>query len=489
MKRFKSILFLSFLFIAGACTKEATKWERKPVDEVKLLSFGFYKEDNEGFILKDYVLQNIKSNNIIIELPEEVDKTQLTARFTASSNNIVKVGTVVQKSGETANDFSIPKDYFLSNGNNNARYSVTINKAPEFIWQRIPFTYNDSAMGQIIKVNPVTAIPYIMYFQSRSATADRKIAMLAYENNTWTSKGDISDGRSASTMDFTFDNTGALYASYVDYTATLVQTNTVKKYDGSSWILVGARGYTPVRVSYNTLAFNSDYSTLFSFTMADAAAGGFLNRELNLSYFQNGSWNTGNKMPGRTSSLFSYYLPARRMGNAIYLGVMNAAAPGSISLYKYENNVWTTLLDQWKDPNAPAITTLGTTNFDIEVNAQGEVFMALVDNANGSAQMRVVKYNPVSRLISPVGSYIIGNNAGFDLALSPLGTPYLLHLNASRYPTIISIDRDSQDWTTPIVLDQSVATNLGFDFAANGEAYLSYTVNGKFNTFKYTAPQ
>lgn len=484
IKKYPAFLALLFFF---SCAKEATTWERVDMDEAKMFSIGFYEADNPGALVKDYVLDNIKTNNLVILLPENIDRKKLVARFTVSANTTVKIDGVEQKSRETINDFSVPKDYILSHGNNNAKYTVSIGKGADYVWKPLAFTYNDSATTFILKVNPETGDPFIMFNQSRTPTDNQKAAMLAYEDNNWINKGEISDGRIGN-FDFTFNSQGTAYASYADYTASISQLNTVKKYtSGTSWSLVGNKGITTSRVTYNALAFPND-NKLFLFSTMDAA-GVLARRELGISIYENNTWTTNATIPGRASSIFGYLQVARVKNGVIYLGVFNASSPNSVSLYKYENNTWETLADQWRDTRA---TALNVRDFDMDVDDEGNVYAAFADNSdNATYKYRVIKYNAANKTTTPLASYIngaSGNLFSFDLALSPLGVPYLFYRNSSNYPTIVSFDRESQDWTLPYIFEAQVADELNLDFAPNGEAYVAYLKNRKFFVHKYSAP-
>lgn len=480
------VVFLMIQFIS--CAKEARVYERIPLDNVKMETFGFYEEDNQGIILQDYVVKNISSNRFSVALPEDVDRSRLVARFTLSNQNIARVEGILQKSGETINDFSIPLDYILSYGNNNVKYTVQIEKAPNFIWKPILFTYNDSAVSMILKVNPITEAPHILFTQSRPNSADQKAALLTYEKDAWVFKGEVSDGRVGSYYDMTFNSTGVPYVSFLDYTASIAQLNTVKKFSGgTNWELVGPKGVTTARASYNALTFVND-SKLMLFSTMDVA-GVLARRELGISVFENNAWSTNNAIPGRPSSLFGYFPTVRIKNGIVYLAVFNASSPNSVSIYKFENNVWTNLVDQWRDVNA---TAMNIRDFDMEVDPQGNVFVAFADNSNGAAyKYRVIKYTAETQVVSPVGSYITGasgNLFSFDLAISPLGTPYLLHRNASNFPTLVSFDKDRKDWSNPYVFEPEVADELNMEFTSNGEAFVTYLKNRKIYVQKYEAP-
>lgn len=485
LNTFVKILVPALILLS--CTREATLEQRKPTDKVAMVSFGFYKDDNPDMILKDYVITNLKSGSNTIFLPEEVEKSKLKARFTVSDGNVVKVGNVIQQSGQTQNDFSIPVDYFISGKDYNAKYTITIGKS--FIWNPVSFTYNDSAVDINMKINPVTGEPYIMYYESRASSTEQGASMVAYQEGQWKSLGKISDGRTASNIDFTFNSNGVPYASFVDYTATVAQAATVKKFNsGTSWDLVGNKGLTTTRVTYNTLTFNTD-AKLMLVTMMDAA-GVLARREAGVSIFENNAWTTNGKITGRPSNLVSWYLTAKTKNGITYLGVINSGAPQTISVYKYENNIWTTLVEQWRDPNATLIHVSG--DFDIEADDDGNVYIALADNSNTAVyQHRVVKYSAATKTLSPIGSYIAGASGGsfdFDLAISPLGTPYFFYRASTNYPSLVYLDKETQDWTAPHVFETETATDLNLDFAPNGNAYAAYLKGRKIFVHQYVAP-
>lgn len=68
----------------------------------QMISFGFANPDSRGVI---------NGNNILIEIPADINKTNLIATFTNSASSTVKVGGVTQTSGVTANDFTNPVIY------------------------------------------------------------------------------------------------------------------------------------------------------------------------------------------------------------------------------------------------------------------------------------------------------------------------------------------------------------------------------------------
>jgi hypothetical protein len=103
----------------------------------------------------------------------------------------------------------------------------------------------------------------------------------------------------------------------------------------------------------------------------------------------------------------------------------------------------------------------------------------------------VIKVDAETKQVTPVGNPITaatGSSLKFDLALSPLGVPYLFYRNETNFPTVVSLDKDTQDWTAPLVLEANEADDLYLGFAPDGKAYLAYTKSRRIFSYKYDAP-
>lgn len=484
-------MYFILLAIAGlfvACKGD----DPEVVYESKFISFGFYAEDNKGVIFQDYVVDTVKTNAITINLPEEIDKTALVARFTTSDNDVVTVGAVTQVSKVTVNNFTAPVDYIVSEGTSNVRYTVTIGKAPAYVWSSLPVLTTDSAMSVVMRVNKSNGVPYFMYKQSRPTSAEQKAAMLRFENNVWVKMGEISEGQVGSYFDFTFSKDGKPYVSYLDYLASVAQANSVSMYNGTSWAYVGGnKGVTTNKITYNALSFTAD-DKLMLFSTIDNTAGPLARRELGIATFASNAWTVNQAMPGRASSDVTYLQQARLVNDTLYVGIFNAISPNSYSLYQYANGAWTTLLDKWKDE---AATASSVRDFDLEIDAKGQIYMAIVDNSSDGATLkqRVVQYNKKTKAVSGVGSPISATSGGlfnFDLAVSPFGVPYLMYRNESKYPVVSYFDDEAQAWVESKVFETSdEPSDLSIDFAPNGEGYASYLKSKKFVTYKFSAPQ
>lgn len=88
---------------------------------------------NYGFLGLDPVANgdiNIVSNTIDLSVPFQVDVTALVATFEVTPGSVAKVGDVEQISGTTANDFTNPLVYSLSQGSATEDWTVTVAKLP-----------------------------------------------------------------------------------------------------------------------------------------------------------------------------------------------------------------------------------------------------------------------------------------------------------------------------------------------------------------------
>lgn len=485
----KSKLLLLFLLLTGVFISCSSDDDDPIIEyEAKMLSFGFHMEDNPGVIFQDYLIETVAGTAINFSMPEEVDKSNLIARFTTTENDKVQVNGVVQESGTTANDFTAPVDYIVSEGTANVKYTVTIGDAPAFVWSALPPFATDQAKSLVMKVNQNDGNPYFLYKQKRETSDEEGAALLTFKDGAWKDLGQASDGRIGTYMDFTFNSAGIPYVSYTDYTTDVNNLLTVKKLSGSTWSLVGDKGFTSSNYSHHSLSFVNDNKILLAGTF-DGRTGPLTRRELGVNFFENNSWTLNTTIPGRASDQVGYLIKAVKKGDAVYVGSYNAVTPNTISVYKYSNNTWETLVDSWTDP---AATSISLRAFDIAVDNDNNVFVAMSENSTGEEKLRVVKYDSSNKEVESVGNPIIGATGSatrFDLAVSPFGVPYLLFKDESNFPAVVNIDKNTIDWTTPKVLDQAIASELSIDFAADGVAYLSYIKDDVIVAYKYASPE
>lgn len=480
MKKLTFNLFYVFLLagLLASCSKDD---EDEPVyGEATMTSFGFYAEDNAGVLFNDYVANAI-SSEISVLLPDYVDKSSLIARFEVTENDVVHVGTAQQTSGVTANDFSVPVDFIVSEGTNNTKYTVTVGNLPAAVWSRV--ATNTTALKEfVMKINPASNVPYLAYVLSADELADQKAGVFKLDGGELVSVGSqiISEGR-VSNISMAFNAEGIPYVAFADYTtveqgdpSSTTYRASAMSLNGTAWSYVGDKGVTDVRITYNNIVLKPDNQPML-FCMNNAA-GALARRELNISEFNGTTWTSSIKMPGRAASQYAYHPKAKLVNDVIYLAIYNANN-GTFSVYKNVSGTWTIIADNFLDEGA---TTANLRDFDMDVDPKGNIYIAFADDQSGAGIYRpkVKKYNAETETWSTIASALevdFSDSREFSLAVSPAGIPFLLYRNASLYPEVVSLDNETKQWTTPVVLDAAGSENLYIDFTSNGIGYAAFT--------------
>lgn len=492
---FKNYLLMAFIgLLATSCSK--SKDDEVIKADPKLLSFGFYEADNGGIIVQDYEVSAVSGTAITIALPKEVDRSELVAQFTASSNTTVTVNGEVQQSGSSVQDFSTPVDYIVTEGQTNARYTVTVVNAADYVWTKLSTYSSDETNNMVMKVNPVDGIPYVLYKGNREESADEKAFMVKFEDNSWDFVGSdqgVSDGQVGSYLDIAFDKDGKTYAAYLDYTASVSQAASVKQLQNNTWSLVGSKGLTDGKVSYIEVGINPVDQQPLVFNTIEERKGILPRRALGISYLNGGVWSNNNEIPGRTSSLSASWKASKTVGNALYLGVFNYGGTQTYSIYKYQNNTWETIADMVLEPGAE---NLSFRDFDMDVDRNGNIYIIAADDAttSGTYNPRVKKYDAETKTWSQVGNVLpfdLGSARYLSLAVSPTGVPFVLYRNEQMYPEVVSLDSETKDWTAPKVLEASPlgVADVSLDFAPDGVGYAAFVNEaGAITLYKYDVP-
>jgi len=493
---FRLFFVLALLVTVAACEKDDPI---PPIEygDAEMTSFGFYAEDNEGVLFNDYTIESIEGD-FTISLPDYVDKTALVARFEVTEDDTVTINSVLQQSGVTVNDFSSPLDYIVSEGTNNTRYTVTVDKLPDAVWSQV--LVDTTHLRELeMKVNPVNNLPYIVYALDMEDTDDEKVGVFMLEEGLLATVGSatISEGR-ARYPGIAFDGNGNPFVSFADYTnldpfdteGGTTSSATVMSYDGSIWSTVGNKGVTDGAITYNDVVVKDDGNPML-FCYNNGRNGVLARRELSISDFDGSSWTANTPMPGRPSGDYAYHPTAVNVNGVIYLGVYNANS-GTFSVYKNENGTWSTIADSYLDEGA---TTGNLRDFDMDVDRDGNVYVSIADDESGADIYRpkLLKYDVATETWSKMGTPIavdFSSTREFSLAVSPSGTPFLMYRDDSMFPVVASFDEDAQDWTTPTQLDAVESENLYMDFAPNGVAYAAYTSSNTGSTvlYKYDIP-
>lgn len=501
LKKFVMVFVALFAFTASAVAEDA-----------RLLSFGFYMEDNAG-LTSDYVAEipafvaGTTTYEINIALPANVDKSQLVARFTVNSGNTVSVDGTAQASQVTKNDFEDPVDYTVSNSNKsqNIRYTINVVELSTKGWTEVApldvtaLSGNEAFTGVYsdakLVVNPKDNVPYVAY---GARGVDNKMSVAKFEDGVWKQVGSplFSPIINGSHFDFDIATDGTPYVAFGDKdAASLASSLSVMKFDGSAWSNVGDQGFFMAQSQYVGIAALDN--GLAACLQNNSASGAIPRRTMGVATWDGSAWTTGE------SSL----LPAGqqmytcKMGDngkiATLISINRGAVDGvnyGHNIFKYENGSWESLATNYVESGATQ-TSIAQGSFGTKVAPDGTIYAWTGDNAAGSYQIRLKKYNATTKAWETIGGNTLplGFDGDYDshlivdMAIDPSGTLFVIFndFDDQKKLYVMYLDTNTNQWTARQQLTTD-ASDINIDFAADGIGYISYTdASNKIHLFKY----
>ncbi|MBQ9570139.1 MAG: hypothetical protein IJR30_02040 [Prevotella sp.] len=481
-------------------------------EDARLLSFGFYKADNSG-LTADYVAEipafvaGTTSYEVNIAVPADVDKSSLIARFTVNSGNSVSVDGVPQTSQFTENDFEDPIDYLVRNSsrNQNIRYTVTVVELKEKSWAEVA-TLDATALsgneaftgvysGAVLVVNPKDNLPYVAY---GARGVDNKMSVAKFEDGAWKQVGAalFSPVVNGSHYDFDIANDGTPYVAFGDTEAAALKSSlSVMKFDGSAWSNVGDQGFFKAQSQYVGIAALDN--GLAVGLQNNSASGAIARRAMGIATWDGSAWTTGE------SSLLSsgqgmYTCKMGDNGKIATLISINRGAVNGVNyghnIFKYENGTWESLATNFLETGASQ-TSIAQGSFGTKVASDGTIYAWTGDNAPGSYQVRLKKYNATTKAWETVGGNTLplgfegdyDSHLLVDVAIDPEGTLFVIFtdFDDQKKLYLITLDQKTNQWTTKQQLATD-ASDINIDFAADGTGYITYTDgSNKIHMFKY----
>ncbi|MCT4614178.1 MAG: hypothetical protein N4A49_04795 [Marinifilaceae bacterium] len=476
-------LILCLVSILCSCSDddEVEKIELK----AEILSFGFYAEDNADVLHKDYIVENI-TDNIIINMSDEISKAALKARFTITDGATVELNGTVQVSKETANNYEAPVDFIVKNGDTNKKYTVKIVKSVLGEWSNLPdFTYPVYSVN--ITTDPKTGTPYLGY--EKSSDDGYLAAMVKLNGTSWDQVG--KDGFSAARArysNFNISDEGIPYVAYLDYeedpnTGSSAYKTTAMKYESGSWSVVGQKAFSGVKTSNINMVFSGNTPVVASINAA--TDGAYIKRALNIKSF-NSVW-TNSPITGRADDLTSFAIDTKTINGITYLSSMDVSDPMDISVSKLENNVWTVLGDKLKDGESSVVYTRGAPKIGADQNGNVVVVIAQDTDGNKEYILKVKKYNAAKQQWSKIGADIVdASSRYYDLSVSPNGEIMLVYLNDIKTPMYMYFDTELNVWSEAVELESVEASNIKIVSNKNNEFFVIYEANDITKVKKFT---
>lgn len=484
MKKFYSLMTVMAIALSFGFTS-CSDSEDDPVQEAaapELLEFSFNEAQNAEVLSADYSgVISEADKTVKVTMPAFADKSSLVATFTVGKDNKVLVNGVTQESGVTANDFSAPVDYIISNadGTKNVKYTVTIEKAADYEWAEVA-RYTDvvpRGSNAIMKINPTNNVPYISFVNK----ANNKVVVIKNENGAFSYVGsaegessEVASGR----FDFTISNTGTPYFIYGDNSITdpVKAAATAMSFNGSAWVNVGQpgiAGFVPSKLQIGVIG-----SEVIAPMVVNANKGDFKKREVYASIY-NGNWDT------KTMSRDAAVECMATTDNAAYLYTISATSY-KYSVAEYKNGAWNGLRTDYLDAGATQAPVLMADAASIVATNDGTIFLLTGDDAETGdvkdMRFRVLKYTPDTKEWTLVGGTTLTSVKANDshisakLAIAPDGTPFFAYTDSKgdTFAHVQYFDNDTKQWSEPEAISAEKSSSINIGFCDNGEAYITY---------------
>lgn len=501
MKKFYSWMSILMLVCSFGFTSCDPKDEVKPeAPAPELLEFSFQADKNAGVISDNYTgVISTTDQTVKVTMPAFADKSALVASFKVGEGNTVTVNGVPQESCVTANDFSVPVDYIISNadGTKNVKFTVTVEKAADYVWTEVA-RYTEvvpRAKTAVLKLNPTNNVPYIAFVdKTTNKVIVIKNASGAFEY-VGTKEGEsslVTTGR----MDFTMSNDGTPYFIYADGSITdpVKSAATVMKFNGTAWGNVGnpgIAGFVPSKVMIGVIGNN-----VVAPMVANANLGSFVKRNIYCSVFDN-AWATSSlENAGVTDAYVSAFSVVNNVG---YLYSISSA-DYKYSVSEYRNGAWTSLRKSYLPDGATQAPILMADAASITAANDGTVYVLTADDAETGdvkdMRFRVMQYNPATKEWTMLGGSTISSvkadstKISAKLAVAPDGTVFLAYTdsNGDTFAKVQYFDKETKQWSEPVAVSAEAASGINIQFCDNGEAYITFHgTNDAIVLMKYAA--
>ncbi|SMC69700.1 hypothetical protein [Pedobacter nyackensis] len=459
--------------------------------KIAIKSFGFYAEDNPG-LLADYD-GIIKGLNINIPVPETVNINTLIARFETTAGVVLKVGSVTQENRKTANNFTDPVLYTLTEASLAAPFDFTVSIS--FIGRQWVLIGDNltvpTAFGIKMAINPINNYPYFIY-QRIGKDEDgiaiindkKKVAVMGYNGTDWKNIGPstgISEFR-ADVPGIAFDQEGTPFVAYKDYMNN-EQKATVLKYNGASWTVVGSSRFTPIKVDYLSLAMTANDTPIISMAKNGTDQSGVPARGLYTMNYVNSTWS--NITPPGGIPIF-YNQIIRGLDNKIYIGLMDrSTGTNKPSLYVNNNNVWSAVGPT--SFTAPDLM-VGFQMVSVAVDKTGQAYLAYGVAPSSGRLVHVMKFNKSISAWQELGAPApVGSEKDkFAIATDSDGTLYFAYATSSSV-IVKTFNSSTNNWNSERRVIKEKVNEFDMQIALDGTVYIvaSITSNSRTAVYKY----
>lgn len=454
--------------------------------KVSVRSFGFYKEDNPT-LTADYI-GVIKGMQINIAVAESVDLTKLVARFETNPGAVLKVAGVVQESKKTVNNFSTTLTYSFSDASLPAALNYTVNIS--FLgaqWlligdENIIYTATSSVK---MAFNPFTNLPYVVYQrttdESGKAIGDDKkqLAVIRYTGSGWENVGPATGFTpyKADNANISFDANGDIYVGYTDYNNSDSRSS-VMKYSNGAWNIFSTARFSLVKNAKQTFTLGEGDMPIVGMVSNSTDVSKYPRNSLYVTGYKNGAWTDITQLTMNASFVHVF----KGLDGKSYMAILERS-PARADLYRMVNGAW-----QPVGPTSFSTTdaALGYTSIYGAVDTNGVAYVAYQNNVSSQRNNRVLKFNGTSWVELGTAGTSQDQSDKYNLAIHPNGTVFFAYANTSGL-YFRTFNTDTNNWNTPRLIISGKVNGFDMQISPDGTPYLAATLNstGKTVVYKY----
>ena len=278
------------------------------------------------------------------------------------------------------------------------------------------------------------------------------------------------------------DPSGTPYVVFQDYAlSSSAPPATVMKYNGSSWVIVGAEGFSAGKVIYTAMAIDAS-GTPYVCYQDDAYSGG-----ATVQKFDGSSWVTVGSHAFSAGEVTSTAIAIDNTG-APYVGYTDFDSSQKATVMKFNGTSWITIGHMGFSAGAVGFIKLG-------INAGGTPYIGYTDYGTGQ-KATVMKFDGTNWVDVGMAGFSAGQVSSTTLAIDTGGTPYVFYtdLASTERGTVMKfsggswVNVGSAGFTDSSALSTSIAIdNTGTPYVVYSDGISYKATVMKFSTIPVAA--